>query len=108
MVNSLNCSLLCDMVTITWRVSHVIYACMFLQTFMIIYVLLLSQDPPPSSTPPLNGYNISHNITGSVKSIWTNETIFVLDDAAPGAHLFAIVAMNAVGEGKQNNCSIAG
>ena len=75
---------------------------------MTIYVLLLPQDPPPSSTPPVIGYNISHNITGSVKLIWTNGTVFIFDDVAPGEYHFAIVAVNALGEGKQNNCSIAG
>ena len=78
------------------------------QILMIFYVLLLSQDPPPSSRPPLTGYNISHNITGSVVFNWTNETIYVFHDVAPGAYLFAIVAVNALGEGKQNSCSIAG
>ena len=78
------------------------------QIFMTIYVLLLSQDPPPSSRPPVTGYNISHNITGSVKFSWTNETVFVLDDVAPGSYLIAIVAVNALGEGEQNNCSITG
>ena len=70
--------------------------------------LILSQDPPPSSRPPVTGYNVSHNITGSVVFIWTNETIFIIDDFAPGAYLIAVVAVNALGEGKQNNCSITG
>ena len=70
--------------------------------------LILSQGSPPSSVPPVTGYNISHNITGSVAFIWTNETIFIFDDVAPGEYFVAIVAVNALGKGKQNNCSITG
>ena len=70
--------------------------------------LLLSQNATPSSRLPVTGYNISHNITGSVKFNWTKEAIFVLDDVAQGDYFFAVVAVNALGEGKQNNCSITG
>ena len=69
---------------------------------------LLSQNSTPSSRPPVTGYNISHNITGSVRFNWTNEAFFVLDDVAQGDYFFAIIAVNALGEGEQNNCSIRG
>ena len=69
---------------------------------------LLSQDSTPSSSPPVTGYNISHNTTGGVKFNWTNETIFIIDNVAQGDYLFAIVAVNALGEGEQYNCSITG
>ena len=111
MVNSLNCSTLCDMINITSRVP-VGYVTdtpiCFEQVFTTFFVLLLPQDPPSSSTPPVTGYNITHNITGSVGFDWINETILILDDVAGGEYIFVVVAVNALGDGKENNCSITG
>ena len=78
------------------------------QVFVTIYVLLLFQDPLPSSRPPVTGYYIYHHTTGSLKFIWTNETMFTFDDVASGSYIFVIVAVNTIGEGEQNYCLISG
>ena len=74
---------------------------------MPIYELVLSQSPP-SSRPPVTGYNISHNITGSVMVDFTNDTNFSVEDVDPGAYFFTVHAVNTFGRGKENTSSITG
>ena len=47
--------------------------------------------PPPSSIPPVAGYKISHNTTGSVLVNQTNYITFVVESGAPGVYLFTVL-----------------
>ena len=71
-------------------------------------MLYNSQPPPPSSRPPVTGYQISHNITGSVMVIFTSETKLVIGDVPPGVYFFTVCAVNVLGDGKKQNMSISG
>ena len=66
------------------------------------------QPPSPSSRPPVTGYKISHNITGSVTVNQTNDTNFTAVGVAPGVYFFAVLAVNTFGNGKENTTFITG
>ena len=72
------------------------------------YELVPSQPPTPSSRPPVTGYRIFHNTTGNVMVNNTNDTKFTVEGVAPGVYIFAIVPVNAFGEGKEAIFSIIG
>ena len=69
---------------------------------------VFSQPPPDSSRPPVAGYKISHNTTGSVLVNQTNETTFSIEDVAPGEYLFAIQAFNILGHGDESSLLVTG
>ena len=60
------------------------------------------QLPPPSSRPPVTGYKISHNTTGSVVVNQTTDTNFVIENFEPGVYLFVVLATNILGDGVEN------
>ena len=105
MVTLLEASPSCDMhvVAIKWMVGfHAWLECIF-HPYMSFIV---SQPPPPSSRPPVTGYKISHNITGSAVTLnQTNDTNFTAEGVAPGVYFFAVLAVNTFGDG---NTSITG
>ena len=39
---------------------------------------------------------------------FTNETKFAMEGVAPGVYFFTVLAMNALGDGKERNTSIMG
>ena len=75
---------------------------------MSIYKLILSQPLPPSSRPPVTGYKISHDTTGSVMVEQTNDTNFTVEGVTPGVYSFAVLAVNSCRKGKENIGSITG
>ena len=64
-----------------------------------MHELLSFQPPPPSSRPPVIGYKISHNTSGSVLTNQTNETMFSIEGMYPRVYLFDICAFNILGDG---------
>ena len=75
---------------------------------MSIYELVLSQPPPPSSRPPVIGYKVSHDTTGRVMEEHTNDTNFTVEGVTPGVYFFAVLAVNSLGKGEENNHSFTG
>ena len=61
--------------------------------------LPFSQPPSPSSRPPVTGYIVLHNITGSIQANLTNETEFTLEGIAKGIYIVTVQAVNILGVG---------
>ena len=70
--------------------------------------LPFSQPPPPSSRPPVTGYRISHNITGGVTVNQTTHTEFFYNNIYTGIYEFAVLAVNSLGDGKEESTIISG
>ena len=68
--------------------------------------MVVSKPPSPLSRPPVIGYNISHNTTGSIVFYQTNCTILVIDDVVPGVYLFTVLAVNVLGDGKATSITL--
>ena len=51
----------------------------------------------------MKGYEISHNITGSVLVNQTTYTAFVFENVTPGAYLFTVLAVNILGDGVEES-----
>ena len=67
---------------------------------------VFSQPPTPSSRPPVTGYRISHNTTGSVLVNQTTCTTFVIENAGPGVYVFTVLAVNILGDGEEESTVI--
>ena len=67
-----------------------------------------SQPPPPSSRPPVTGYKIFHNITGSAVVIQTSDRTFIIEGVLPGVYFFTVLAVNTLGNGKEETIFIVG
>ena len=66
------------------------------------------QPPASSSRPPVTGYKITHNTTGSVLVNKTSDTLFPFVGVAPGVYLFSVQAVNALGDGKAESLTVFG
>ena len=67
--------------------------------------LFFSQPPLPSSRPPVTGYKISNNITGTVLVNQTHDTTFVAE-GVPGTYLLTVLAVNLLGDGEKESTFI--
>ena len=65
-----------------------------------------SQPPPLSSRPPVTGYVVSHNTTGSVLTNLTHETKFTLEGVRVGVYSFTVQAFNILGVGATEAVSV--
>ena len=72
-----------------------------------VHMFAFSQPPPPSSRPPVTGYKISHNTTGSVMVDKTSDTNFTFGSLEPGVYLFSVWAVNLLGDGKEKHTVFA-
>ena len=70
--------------------------------------IYFSQPPPSSSRPPVTGYKIIYNTTGSALITQTSETNFVINGVMPGVYFFTVLAVNVLGDGKEDRMSIVG
>ena len=108
MVTSLESSITNDTITLTWMVGYSTWASIIDNFVFTNEGLYISQPPPASSRPPVTGYKISHNITGSVMVIFTSETKFVIENVAPGVYFFTVIAVNVLGNGKEESMLVMG
>ena len=107
MVTSLDSSSTNDEITLTRMVGY--STCANIISFVYTNEPLhISQPPPPSSRPPVTGYKISHNTSGSITLSFTSVPKFVIKGVAPGVYFFIVLAVNALGDGKEESMSIMG
>ena len=66
------------------------------------------QPPPSSSRPPVTGYKITHNTTGSVLVNQTSYALFPFVGVAPGVYLVSVQAVNALGDEKAETLTVFG
>ena len=85
-------------ISVTWMV-YILEIYIFRKFLKDSFIFPFSQPPPPSSRPPVIGYKISHNVTGSEAIDQTNDTTFTVDNERPGVYLFSVLAVNVLGEG---------
>ena len=74
---------------------------------VIVYAKNL-QPPPQSSRPPVTGYSISHNTTGSMHVNKTKIKAFTVEDVYQGVYCFSIWASNVVGDGEVTSTGMHG
>ena len=63
----------------------------------------LLQPPPSSSRPPVIGYIVSHNASGTIEMNVTNNTNFVIRIIRPKIILFSVSTLNILGNGRGNS-----
>ena len=69
----------------------------------LLALTTLLQSPPSSSIPPVSGYSVSHNTTGTIEMNFTNSTNFVIKIMPPKVIVVSVSAMNIVGNGRENS-----
>ena len=71
-------------------------------------LLYISQPPLPSTRPPVLGYKVSYNITGSVMVNLTSDNNFTIGGVTPGVYLFTVLAFNILGDGSESSITVVG
>ena len=75
---------------------------LFRRNFSLLFLTLL-QPPPKSTRPPVIGYNISYNATGTLEANVTYNTKFVIRMIPPEVILFTVNALNILGNGRESS-----
>ena len=105
MVTSFNSSISNNAITLIWMVGY--STCV--NVISLVFnkdPLYTSQPPHPSTRPPVTGYKIYHNTTGSAMLNFTCETQFIIEGVMPGVYFFTVLAVNVLGDGKEKSTSI--
>ena len=70
---------------------------------VLLALTTLLQPPPQSTRPPVIGYRVLHNASGTLEMNVTNNANFSIKIIPPKAIIFRVSAMNILGNGRENS-----
>ena len=105
-IRNLSSSVSMNAMNITWIVCVCIK--IILEKSTCKFNLFSFQPPPLSSRPPVMGYSVTHNTTGSMLVNKTVDNEFIVKDVDPGVYLLSLLAFNELGNGKMDTITVTG
>ena len=72
-------------------------------SYVLLALMTLLQPPHQSTRPPVIGYSVLHNASGTLEMNVTNSTNFVIKIISPKVIIFKVSAMNILGNGRENS-----
>ena len=70
---------------------------------LLLAMTTLLQPPPQSSRPPVIGYSVLHNASGTLEINAKNSTNFFMTIIPPKVIIFRVSAINVLGNGSENS-----